>query len=157
MDIATVAQTQTIRVAPQTQVEHQAQPILEEIRAVVLQVQAILVVILAHRIIIQVAAAQVIRVVHLVITQVVVQVIRVAHRVITQVVVQAIRVVHRVIVQEAVVQAIHVVPAQVRALEAAVADRLPLIQEVDKNYHKKRASSETCSFLLVINFIQQFR
>ena len=149
--IATVAQiqaqTQTILVVHQTQVEHPAQPILEEIRAVVLQVQAILVVILVPRITIRVALVRVTRVVLpaqvRALEVAVVRAIRVVRQtIIRAVVAQVIRVVHLVIVQEVVVRVTRVVlPAQVRALEAAVADRLPLIQEVDKNDHKKRASS----------------
>jgi len=104
----------------------------------------------------QVILAVVVQVLRDLVRAAAVQVTLVVHRVIIQAAAQAILAVHQAIVQEVVVQAILVV-RQVRAQvrEVVAVDLLPLIQEADKssnNRIKKRASN-TCSFLLVIDFI----
>jgi len=129
---------------------------MHQIQVVVAQV-ILAVVVQVLRDLVRAAAVQVTLVVHRVIIRAAaVQVTLVVHRVIIQAAAQAILAVHQAIVQEVVVQAILVV-RQVRAQvrEVVAVDLLPLIQEADKssnNRIKKRASN-TCSFLLVIDFI----
>ena len=130
----------------QLQREHRIQTIQEAIQAIaVAQVTPVVL-----RAIIQAAVvAQVTPVVLRVIIQAVVaQVTPVALQTIIQVAaVRVILVVHRVIAQEAVAQVILVVLlAQVRVQEVAV-DHLPLIREVDKITHKKRASFHLLFFI----------
>lgn len=155
MDIVTAVQIQVqtilILAVHRTQREHRIQPIQEEIQAVaVVQAQTIHVVAPLRQIITQAAVARVIPVVlRAIIQAVAVQVTRVALQTIIRVVAARVTlVVHRVIAQEAVVQVIPVVLlAQVRVLEVAVVDRLPLIQEVDNIKHKKRASENLLFFI----------